>query len=99
MDGSVSISPVRVVSFAAVAAEVTLSPNPTAGAAYLDMSGLPVQAYTVTVTSTLGQRLFSQQVTPGSAVPLQVQALSAGTYLVIIEGQDVHVVKRLIKQN
>ncbi|WP_324675530.1 T9SS type A sorting domain-containing protein [Hymenobacter sp. GOD-10R] len=99
-DGTVAYSPVRTVAFVTEPAQVNVSlyPNPTTAEAHLDLSTLPTGTYTVSLVDLSGRTIATQVVDGGLVHVLHVQHLPSGAYLILINGKDTHITKRLLKQ-
>jgi uncharacterized repeat protein (TIGR01451 family) len=96
-DGKVSLSPVRTVRFQQAATSVTLYPNPTTGAATLDLRPLPAGTYTVQVFEATGRLVQQASYEPGQCT-LPLTGLAAGTYFVRIQGHSFNQVLTLSRQ-
>ncbi|MBC6697462.1 DUF11 domain-containing protein [Hymenobacter sp. BT190] len=104
-DGTVSSSPVRTVSFPATTGttQVTLGvfPNPATTldrTATLDLATLPRGTYQATVLDATGRIMGSYEVQGGVDKAIDVQALPAGTYIVLVRGNGLSLNQRLIKK-
>ncbi|MDJ0363844.1 Ig-like domain-containing protein [Hymenobacter sp. H14-R3] len=86
--GTSSYSPVRIISFAASHAILSLYPNPTAGpGTSLDLSQLPAtNTYQVRIVDATGRALRQWVLAGGQPQPLPVADLAAGIYLVLVSG-------------
>ena len=84
----------------AEAALAYLYPNPAGrGAATLDLSALPAGSYQATVLDVLSRPVLpSVRVSGGSTATLPIGRLSAGTYLVRVEGKQFSQVLRLVRE-
>ena len=86
---------------AALAAQLQLYPNPTAGSATLTLPGLRAGEVQVDVLNALGQPLLRRTARPSAgllAETLDLRALPMGVYLVRIHAPEGTVVKRLVKE-
>ncbi|WP_400194344.1 Ig-like domain-containing protein [Hymenobacter sp. B81] len=99
VDGTADVSPVRVVVFGPHSAQVTLTPNPASRTVLLDLSAFPEHVYTITVTDMLGRQVLTQTLDRMGPVPIAIDGLRAGAYLLTVGGPATHVVKRFIKQD
>ncbi|WP_073105371.1 T9SS type A sorting domain-containing protein [Hymenobacter daecheongensis] len=99
-DGTTSGSPVRVLSFAAAqpAAALELYPNPATETTTLDLQALAAGTYQVTVADMTGRTLSSASYAGGTKHALDMRQLRAGTYLLIVRGQNVKLTKTLVKK-
>jgi len=96
-DGKASLSPVRTVRFAGAEASVALYPNPTTGAATLDLRALPTGDYTVQVFETTGRLVHQGIYQPGQPT-LPLASLPTGTYFVKVQGDNFTKVLSLNRQ-
>ena len=100
-DGVSTYSPVRSVSFGskgAVAVNLSLFPNPTTGAATLDLSKLPIGDYFLTALDLAGRQMLHQKLEGGQVAPLDLRALPNGTFLLKITGAQLNKTLRVVKE-
>ncbi len=98
-DGATHFSPVQTVTFSkATKALVTLLPNPVVDEARLDLRQLPAGPYRVSVLDVIGRELLGTSLTGGAAHLLNLRALAHGTYFVVVRGQSVNLVERVVKE-
>jgi len=95
--GKASFSPVQAVRFRPVEISVALYPNPTTGAATLDLRALPAGDYTVQVFEATG-RLVQQATCQPGEYRLPLGDLAAGTYFVKVQGNGLSKVLPLSRQ-
>lgn len=95
--GQASFSPVQAVRFRTTSASVALYPNPTTGAATLDLRPLPAGDYTVLVFEATGRLVHQATCQPGQPL-LPLQHLAAGTYFVKVQGRSFIQVLPLSRQ-
>jgi hypothetical protein len=86
-DGRASLSPVQAVRFRPTEASLALYPNPTTGAATLDLRPLPAGDYTVQVFEATGRLVHQATCQPGQPL-LPLGDLAAGTYFVKVQGNS-----------
>ena len=86
----------RAVVFAAAAPG--LFPNPASAHTTLDLSGLPAAAFDVTLVDMAGRVVQTHTLAGGQGHELQLSGLPAGAYLVVIRGNSLKLVCRLLKQ-
>ncbi|MCB2380071.1 DUF11 domain-containing protein [Hymenobacter sp. BT635] len=97
-DGSTSFSPVRTVQFAAAGKlAISVYPNPSAGSATLDLTGLPAGEFAVQLTDLTGRVLRQYTVTGGQEQPLDMRLLAPGAYLLQVRGQAVQLVFPVVR--
>jgi hypothetical protein len=101
-DGTATYSPVRVVALDKGATSLKLYPNPTAlgdNKLTLDLLTLPKGDYQASVLNVLGNAMATYIVHGGEAQPLVLpSALAPGTYVVLVQGQGMHLMQRLARQ-
>lgn len=96
-DGRASFSPVQTVRFGPAPAGIALYPNPTTGAATLDLRPLPAGSYLVQVFEATGRLVQQATCEPGER-PLALDGLAAGTYFVKVQGNSFTKVLPLSRQ-
>ncbi|UOQ53924.1 beta strand repeat-containing protein [Hymenobacter cellulosivorans] len=94
----VQAGPVRTLTFGG-AKEVTAAvyPNPAANEAQLDLSNLPAGSYQVSLVDATGRTLATSTYEGGALHPFSVRSLTAGSYLVVIRGNNLKITQRLVK--
>ena len=98
-DGTASYSAVQTVTLPEAAGSIALVPNPAPANVVVDLTTAPTLEYTVQVSDLTGRLVSTQQVVGGQQVVLkESQNLKPGVYLITINGNNVHITKRLIKQ-
>lgn len=100
-DGTATYSPVRTVSLAAAnLATLSVYPNPaTAAAVTLDLHTLPEGSYQVSLLNAQGSTVAHYAAQGAGSQPLALPtALPAGTYIVLVQGQGLHLTQRLARQ-
>jgi len=99
-DGTSSTSPVQTVRFGkTLTPAIALFPNPATAVASLDLSQLPVGLYQVRVLDSVGRQVLATAADGGSTAPLDLRALTNGTYTVLVRGTEgQQFAKRLVKQ-
>lgn len=102
LDGTSTYSPVRTVAFEKGAASLKLYPNPTTPGddkLTLDLLTLPQGDYQASLVNVLGSTVATYTVHGGEAQPIALPAsLAAGNYIVLVQGQGVHLTQRLARQ-
>jgi uncharacterized repeat protein (TIGR01451 family) len=101
LDGKLSYSPVRTVTFPASAEStpsVALFPNPAVAQTTLDLTQLPAAGYQVTVVDLAGRVVQAQTQAGGQTHTLEVGSLASGSYLVIIRNSSLKITQHLRKQ-
>jgi hypothetical protein len=96
-NGQASFSPVQAVHFRAGGASLAVYPNPSTGAATLDLRPLPAGDYTVQVFEATGRLVHQATYQPGER-PLPLGGLAAGTYFVKVQGASFTKVLPLSRQ-
>jgi uncharacterized repeat protein (TIGR01451 family) len=84
-NGQASFSPVQTVRFGHDGASLAIYPNPSTGAATLDLRSLPAGTYTVQVVEPMGRLVYRATYQPGEC-RLPLGNLAAGTYFVKVQG-------------
>ncbi|MBT9394178.1 T9SS type A sorting domain-containing protein [Hymenobacter sp. NST-14] len=99
-DGQFTYSGIRTVAFDGPpqSGMIRLYPNPTPGAATLDLTLLPAGPYQVTILAADGRIVAELTATGGTLNPLRTQALAKGFYLVRLSGPDGHQTVKLVKE-
>ncbi|MCR5888166.1 right-handed parallel beta-helix repeat-containing protein [Hymenobacter sp. J193] len=101
-DGTFHRSQVQTLRLGAqgLAGSVTLYPNPsTTQTTTLDLRNLPTGAYQAMVVDMTGRTLRSLAVAGGTQADLGLQGMPAGTYTVLIRGNQTHLNLKLVKKN
>jgi len=98
-DGSMSISPVRVVKFISGASQPSLQlfPNPATNAVTCRLESAPAGDYTVSILTLTGKVLTTIEVVGGRVYELPLDGLPTGVYLVQVKGAKLRFTERLIK--
>ncbi|TGE19743.1 T9SS type A sorting domain-containing protein [Hymenobacter elongatus] len=97
-DGTSIYGPVRTVQFAgARKLAISVYPNPSTGAATLDLTGLPAGEFAVQLTDLTGRVLRRYTAAGAQEQPLDVSTLAPGAYLVQVRGQAVQLVFPLVR--
>ena len=89
VDGTATYSPVRTVSFGAmaVAGRASLYPNPAQASTTLDLSALPATAsYQLQILDATGRQLQRQLVAGGQAQRLDLSTVAPGLLTVLVTG-------------
>ncbi|RZK31081.1 MAG: T9SS type A sorting domain-containing protein [Hymenobacter sp.] len=102
-DGAATYSPVRTISVAAPSAAVLgVYPNPAAAtdaAVTLDLTSLPAGSYQASVLGLTGTMLATYMVAGAQAQVVALPTtLPAGTYVVLVTGNGLHLTQRLARQ-
>lgn len=103
-DGTASFSPVRTVRFSAQAAgevQIGVFPNPATvqdRTVTLDLSALPQGSYQATLLDATGRSMGAYQVQGGVNKTLDMQALPAGVYIILVRGNGFSLNQRLMKK-
>ena len=98
-DGTASYSGVRTVTLPEAAGSIALVPNPAPANVTVDLTTAPGLEYTVQISDLMGRLSSTQRVVGGQQVMLaESQNLKPGVYLITINGDNIHVTKRLVKQ-
>ncbi|RPD49370.1 tandem-95 repeat protein [Hymenobacter sediminis] len=100
-NGQAEYSPVRTVALTgsiALAAQVTVVPNPFTSSATLDLSALPAGTYQVAVIDATGRVVFSSAVSGGQLRPLPTGTWPSGIYTLVVRGTNAHFTQRIVKQ-
>ncbi|RZJ57486.1 MAG: hypothetical protein EOO55_03285 [Hymenobacter sp.] len=102
LDGTSTYSPVRTVAFEMGAASLKLYPNPATPGddkLTLDLLTLPQGDYQANLVNVLGSTVATYTVHGGEAQPVALPAaLAAGTYIMVVQGQGLHLTQRLAQQ-
>ena len=103
LDGTLTYSPVRTVTFtAAITPAISLYPNPATATTQLDLSQLPAGSYQVSVLDATGRIVLSATHDAGLTYGLDLNTIASGSYTVLVRGQNngqvVNLTKRLIKE-
>ncbi|TGE05439.1 T9SS type A sorting domain-containing protein [Hymenobacter fodinae] len=85
LDGKEQYSSVQVVNFAQAPGQIAIYPNPAASAATLDLSGLPAGTYGIQICDALGRVVLHTPATGGQLIPLALEGLPRGLYLVRVQ--------------
>jgi|GEM_PF-2404794 len=97
-DGTVSVSPVRVVKFTNFSkANVALYPNPAPGQTTLDLTDLPAGTYQVRILDITGRQVGTYALEGANKHPLSVKDLPQGSYVVRIVGNGVSLAVPLVR--
>lgn len=102
LDGTATYSPVRTVAFASGAAALKLYPNPVSlsdDKLTFDLLTLPQGDYQASVVNMIGSKVATYTVRGGEAQSVALPtSLASGTYVVLVQGQGVHLTQRLTRQ-
>ena len=99
MDGTTVYLPMRAIAFAAAQVNIILYPNPATTEVHLDLRRLAVGTYTVSLVDLSGRLLSTQHLDGGQVHTLDLQHLPNGAYVILINGQDTHLTRSLVKQD
>ncbi|WP_167855394.1 Ig-like domain-containing protein [Hymenobacter fodinae] len=98
-DGTTSFSSVRVVTFRPDRnASISVAPNPATTEATLDLTGLPLGQYHVTVVDAAGRTVYSATQAGGQTVALPLSNWPSGMYTVFVRGEAGKFTQRMVKQ-
>lgn len=98
-DGAVSFSPVRTVQFTtAHPLAIAVYPNPSTGAATLDLTGLPAGECQVQLTDLTGRVLRRYVAAGAQEQPLEVANLAPGAYLLQVQSATKQLVFPFVRQ-
>ena len=97
-DGTASFSSVQVVTFAKVAAAISLYPNPATTGTKLNLTSLPQGTYQVRVHDMTGRLVHQASAKGGLIYELPVGQWPAGVYMVQVKSQTLIKTARLIKK-
>ena len=99
VNGSTSYSPVRVAIFerSKLSAQVLLYPNPASATVMCSLALLPPGTYAISVHNLIGQQLAAFTVAGGQERELDLVGLSAGVYLVQVQGAGTNLTQRFAK--
>lgn len=98
LDGKAAFSPVKVVQFNVLVPALRLYPTPASAETMLDLALLPAGSYHMRVLDATGRSVLSQQVDGGTAYHLSLHELSSGVYCVVVQGQELTLATRLLKE-
>jgi uncharacterized repeat protein (TIGR01451 family) len=96
-NGKARFSSVQTVRFRSAAISLALYPNPSTGAATLDLRPLPAGDYTVQVFEATGRLVHQATYQPGERL-LPLSSLAAGTYFVKVQGASFNKVLPFSRQ-
>ncbi|WP_226170500.1 DUF6923 family protein [Hymenobacter lucidus] len=97
-DGTVNQGPVRTLIFTGEkAADAGVYPNPVVADTKLDLTALPAGSYQVSIVDMTGRTLSTETYAGGIRHPFAVRELTAGSYLVVVRGNNVKLTKRIVK--
>ncbi|WP_051359756.1 T9SS type A sorting domain-containing protein [Adhaeribacter aquaticus] len=88
---------IAVKTNSSVTGLVKVYPNPASAALQVDLSAFASGSYQVKIASLTGTILSQQAVEAGQVTTLDIQALTSGAYLVLVQGQDLNQTKRFLK--
>jgi len=93
---------VKLPAVSTTANDITVYPNPFTNKLFISIKNPVQKQWQVQLFNTIGQRLLLQSFTTTGAdaiqqalLPLQV---SAGLYILTLDGGDVHIVRKIVKQ-
>jgi hypothetical protein len=100
-DGQVHVTPIRSLRVAAIVAggDFHLFPNPATDQALLDLNALPAGTYQVRILDMMGREVHRAQVQGGGLPVVDLRAVKSGTYQLLIQGNQVNLSHKLVKQN
>ncbi len=87
-DGTTTYSPVRTVTFAAGAPQLSLYPNPATDQLHVTLTGLAAPGATLTAYSVLGQAVLHAELGAASQADLTLTSLPTGTYVLRVTLPD-----------
>ncbi len=87
-DGATTYSPVRTVTFAAGAPQLSLYPNPATDQLHVVLTGLAAPGATLTAYSVLGQAVLRAELSAASQADLTLTSLPTGTYVLRVTLPD-----------
>jgi hypothetical protein len=76
---------------------INLYPNPANGMVFIyNNKALPAEKYTITLTDVTGRTVSSERYQGDGPYKLNIEGLSKGLYMVIVNGKNSVVTKKLI---
>ncbi|WP_051359601.1 T9SS type A sorting domain-containing protein [Adhaeribacter aquaticus] len=77
--------------------KVALYPNPASSSLNIDLTAFIPGTYSIKVASLTGAILKNQTISAGQVATLDVQSLTNGAYVLIVEGENFNQTNRFLK--
>ena len=88
----------RLNMFDNVDTTISIYPNPSEGLFTIDLKGYDEQRFNITVHNTLGQLIYSGEVTAQSPARLDLSSVTSGNYFVTLQNSTETINKIIVKK-